>query len=227
MLSTLMSPVLTYLFDSSADTCSASLQSLDLGSFVASGCPKLAIAKLVGVVMLLSSLLVKAPTLLAIIQSKKAVGLSPTSVYLDCILYSNAAFYGLLSGYPFSAWGETLLVLVQSGIMVVLLWMYGGEKGGQKVGFATVAPPVAVYALYLFVVFAVLPPEYYYFLPRSNWPVIFVTRGSQIRLNYENKNTGSTALITMCMQAGGEWEMRNKAFSLGGEGCFGRERCLF
>ena len=64
-------------------------------------------------------------------------------------MYSNAAFYNLQRGNPFTAYGETFMVMIQTLIVVVMIWMYG-EK---KVGIGDVVVVLGGYIVYLFVVF--------------------------------------------------------------------------
>lgn len=64
-------------------------------------------------------------------------------------MYSNAAFYNLRRGNPFTAYGETFMVMIQTLIVVVMIWMYG-EK---KVGIGDVVVVLGGYIVYLFVVF--------------------------------------------------------------------------
>ena len=69
-------------------------------------------------------------------------------------MYSNAAFYNLRRGNPFTAYGETFMVMLQTVVVVVMIWIYGGgeettnKKKKQHVGLVCVG-----YVVYLFVVF--------------------------------------------------------------------------
>jgi len=63
-------------------------------------------------------------------------------------MYSNAAFYNILRGNPFTAYGETFMVLVQTFIVVNLIWFYDA-----KIGSGNIALACATYAAYCFLVF--------------------------------------------------------------------------
>ena len=201
--------IFSFLFQDSSPVCSSHLLSLSLLPFIEYGCHKLAISSLIGVAMIFVSFLVKAPTIYNIISSRKAVGFSMTAVYLDCILYSNATFYGLLMEYPFSAYGETAVQLIQSLVMVLVIWKYADSgKGTSKTEgiFANVSfPAILAYVAYLVFVFGFLPKQYTHILVQMNLPVVFINRGSQISLNYRNKSTGSTSLLTMILQGSGSF----------------------
>ena len=63
-------------------------------------------------------------------------------------MYSNAAFYNLRRGNPFTAYGETFMVMLQTVAVVVMIWVYGEETNKKNVGLVC-----AGYVVYLFVVF--------------------------------------------------------------------------
>jgi hypothetical protein len=75
-------------------------------------------------------------------------GLSVVASYGEVILYSNAAFYNILRGNPFTAYGETFSVLLQTMVVISLIWAYE-----PKIGKADIVAAVAAYCTYLFGVF--------------------------------------------------------------------------
>ena len=66
-------------------------------------------------------------------------------------MYSNAAFYNLRRGNPFTAYGETFMVMVQTVVVVLMIWRYGEEKKGGRTN--NVGVVCGAYLVYLFVVF--------------------------------------------------------------------------
>ena len=82
------------------------------------------LAKVVGVCIVLTSCANKAPVINNIVRSNSVSGLSLTSIYGEIILYSNASLYNILRGNPFSAYGETFTVLLQTMIVAALFWRY-------------------------------------------------------------------------------------------------------
>ena len=62
-------------------------------------------------------------------------------------MYSNAAFYNLRRGNPFTAYGEVFMVMIQTYVLVGMIWKYGGEERA-RVGMVGCG-----YVLYLFAVF--------------------------------------------------------------------------
>lgn len=59
-------------------------------------------------------------------QAKSLVGLAPVSIYADVFLFATSVIYHILKGNPIRAYGESIVILVQTMIMVGLLWRYGG-----------------------------------------------------------------------------------------------------
>jgi mannose-P-dolichol utilization defect protein 1 len=101
------------------------------------------------VAIILASCINKAPVIRNILKSKNVVGLSMAASYGEVILYSNAAFYNILQGNPFTAYGETFMVLIQNMLVVTLIWTY--TKNGF--GMANIALVLAAYCAYLYIVF--------------------------------------------------------------------------
>lgn len=154
------------------------------------------LTKLIGVAIIVGACLNKAPVLFNVAQTKSTTGLAVGSVYGEVIMYSNGAYYGILRGIPFTAWGENGIMTFQSLCIALLLWKYKDDppftaKQKLKSFFA--------YLFYLFVVFRVLKSDQYYLLHMANWPVLLYARGAQIACTYQLKHTGSQSIITTIM----------------------------
>jgi hypothetical protein len=125
------------------------------------------IAKSVGICIILTSCINKAPVIRNIIKSGSrrsdvTTGLSLMAMYGEIILYSNAAFYNVLHDNPFSAYGETLTVLLQTMIVVLLLWYYESSRKVDENNDSSclrmmmrkdVIVALLAYCVYLYVVF--------------------------------------------------------------------------
>ncbi len=125
------------------------------------------VGKLFGVLIIVGSMLNKAPLFINILKSKSVVGISSSSVYSEAIMYSNAAFYCVRQGHPFTAYGETLLITLQTLMVIVLMWKFKVEP---KISIKERSIATAVYAVYIAVVFG-LPEEKLYLLLSCNMPV--------------------------------------------------------
>ena len=114
-------------------------------------------------------------------------------------MYSNAAFYNLRRGNPFTAYGETFMVMVQTVMVVILMWVYSGDKMKKR----NVALVCVGYMIYLFVVFYILTQDTLYILMIYMPLVLLTSRGSQILANYQQKQTGAQSVATTGMNLTG------------------------
>jgi mannose-P-dolichol utilization defect protein 1 len=151
--------------------------------------------KLLGTLIIVGSCLNKAPLFLNIIKTKSVAGMSPQAVYSECIMYANAAFYSYLQGNPFTAYGETLLITIQTVIVILLMWKFKVEP---KVTLKERMVVSAVFAVYVSIVFCI-PKDKLYLLLSINMPVTMFSRGSQIYCYFKEKHTGTQSIITVLM----------------------------
>lgn len=151
--------------------------------------------KALGIAIIAGACLNKAPLILNIVKNKSVAGMTPSAIYGETIMYSNSAFYSLLKGNPFTAYGETLVVTVQSMIVCLLCWTYAVPK----IGIIHKLSAIAAFGVYLFGVFVLLTPTYYHMLMSVNMPVLLFSRGSQIYTFYTSKHTGTQSVITTGM----------------------------
>ena len=152
--------------------------------------------KMVGIAIIAGACLNKAPVVKNILVNKSVAGMATGSVYAETIMYANAAFYSLLRGNPFTAWGENGILTVQCLVVCTLLWKY---KDDPKITVQQQFYAMAAFSTYLIGVFHILQPEYYYLLLSVNQPVMIYSRGVQIYTFYTCKHTGSMSLVTTTM----------------------------
>ena len=67
------------------------------------------ISKLISAGILIASVIIKAPVIHSIISSSSVDGISFASLMGECVMFSNATFYGLRQGYDFTAYGEAAI----------------------------------------------------------------------------------------------------------------------
>ena len=193
-----LQPILQYFFKDQTLTCTNYMTSLDFRNFLTnagSSCFNTLVAKLIGLAIILMSCIIKLPTFRNILKNKSAEGFAFLALYGEVLMFTNAASYGLLMGYPFAVFGETLTQLLQSCFMVVLIWNYSRTVHVSSKVFA-----IACYFVYLASIYLLLPDTYYWILPRLNWPMVILTRGAQISENFKVGHTGSQSLFTIFMQ---------------------------
>ena len=75
-------------------------------------------------------------------QAKSLVGLAPASIYADVFLFATSVIYHVLKRNPIRAYGESVIVLLQTMVMVGLLWRFGTEDDVSATG--TVGAAVVV-----------------------------------------------------------------------------------
>jgi hypothetical protein len=89
-----------------------------------SDCWSRLIVKALGIAIILGACLNKAPVMLNLWNTKSTAGLSSMAVYSETLVYANAASYGMLSGHPFTAYGENLALFLQSLVITYLMWSF-------------------------------------------------------------------------------------------------------
>lgn len=138
-------------------------------------CLKMVISKLLGFAIITGSFVLKLPQILKIAAAKDATGLTPTSFYMEVVLFVSSTAYNVLRGYPISAWGENAVVLVQNIILVLLLWAYRTPK-----------VPVQTRLLLVLAFFTLAggmlltPPKYQWILASMGIPVSIAARIPQV-----------------------------------------------
>jgi mannose-P-dolichol utilization defect 1 len=108
-------------------------------------CLSLAISKALGIAIITTASIVKVPQILKLLQSQSAAGLSFTSYVLETASFLITLAYNVRSGWPFSTYGETALILAQDVVIAVLVLHFtrrDGMAGGFVAGVAAV-----IYAL--------------------------------------------------------------------------------
>lgn len=168
---------------------------LDTFPLLTGACFGSLLIKGIGIGIILGACLNKAPLFMNVLQTGSVEGLSTGAIYGEAIMYSNSAFYGILRRNPFTAYGETAVVAVQTVILATLIWKYRNPP----VTLSQRVTAVAGFMGYCFVVFQVLTPEQYPLLVTSNLPVLIYSRGSQMIATSRLKHTGTNSLITTAM----------------------------
>jgi mannose-P-dolichol utilization defect 1 len=153
--------------------------------------------KLLGLAIILGSCLNKFPIILNIINTRTTVGLSRAAVYGEIVVYLNCAIYGMLESYPMSAYGENIMLSIQSIAILLLIYRHTATPASEQVLAA------AASVAYVTAIVTLIPPEYYYVLMASVWPVQVFSRGSQIIQTFRLKHTGAQSAVTNGMNLAG------------------------
>lgn len=92
-------------------------------------CLSLLLSKLIGLAIVAAASIVKVPQILKLARSQSAAGVSFTSYALETASFLITLAYNVRSGWPFSTYGETALILVQDVVIAVLVLHFGGADG--------------------------------------------------------------------------------------------------
>lgn len=123
-------------------------------------------------------------------------GASFGATYLDLLGYLLQSGYHLVLGSPFSAYGETLIITVQSALLVLLLWRYQSPGAGHA---SVVTALLAAAAAVPFN----LPPAYLLYVQLGTSVVFSVSRLLQIVSIARAGGIGNLSFVTLFMQFAG------------------------
>lgn len=156
-------------------------------------CFAASLSKALGIALIIGSVLVKLPQIIKIYLNKSGAGISIVSVTLDLTAITVYASYNFVKGYPFSAWGDSALLAVQTVIVGVLVLYYQGFVF-QAVGYLLVYLGVC-----LLLMGGVTPVTVLWTMQGFNIPVLLAGKLTQAYTNYKNGHTGQLSAITLFM----------------------------
>lgn len=159
---------------------------------------KIYISKLLGMAILAGSFALKLPQIYNIVSTGNVEGLAPMSFYSEVPLFAASAIYNYRQGNEITTYGESVIILVQNIILVLMLWQYTKPSPsiGTMIGVSTCLSG-AIAAMFI------VPQEYLFVLPLLNLPLTLASRVPQIITNFKLKSTGQLSLITLTLNFGG------------------------
>uniref|UniRef100_A0A8D8K8P2 Mannose-P-dolichol utilization defect 1 protein homolog n=2 Tax=Culex pipiens TaxID=7175 RepID=A0A8D8K8P2_CULPI len=165
--------------------------------FFDADCMKALISKGLGFGIIAGSVLVKVPQITKILKNKSGQGINLFSVCLDLLAITIHMSYSFVSGFPFSAWGDTSFLALQTALIAVLVLFYGGSASGA-VAFG------GVYSAIAYVLMGGLTPLKYLLIAQGlNIPILLLGKLSQAYTNYRNGSTGQLSAVTCFMLLAG------------------------
>ncbi|KAI3440368.1 uncharacterized protein J3R85_003706 [Psidium guajava] len=177
-------------------TCA--LESLRDGRVPDRDCVLPLLSKLVGYCLIAASTTVKLPQILKILKHRSASGLSMLSFELDVVGYTIALAYCLHKGLHFSAYGELVFLLIQSIILVGIIYYYS-----QPLGAKTWTKTLLYCALAPTILSGKVDPVLFEALYACQHAIFFCARVPQIWKNFTNKSTGQLSYLTYLINFGG------------------------
>lgn len=153
-------------------------------------CFKATLSKGLGLGIIAGSILVKVPQIIKLLTSKSADGINLTGVLLDLFAITMHMSYSAVKGFPFSAWGDSVSLAIQTALIATLVFHYNGRVAAAQI-FA-MAYLVASYVL----TSGIVPVSFLWTMQGFNVPVLIVGKLSQAYTNYKNKSTGQLSAAT-------------------------------
>lgn len=166
--------------------------------FMTTACWSTLTAKCLGLLIIAGAFLNKAPIIVNLMDTESVAGLSRGSAYADVLVYANGFAYGFLEGHPVTAYGENAALVLQSFVILLLIWKFTPVISLQEKCLV-----VVVAFLYVTGVSWYLPPWHHSLLIASQWPIMVYARGSQLYATYQVKHTGAQSIITTSMNLTG------------------------
>jgi len=153
-------------------------------------CLKLLLTKSLGYGIIAGATIVKVPQVLKLLKAKSSVGLSFVGVFLELLAITFGAAYAFNKNYPFSAWGESLFMLIETAAIAFLVLFYDGKKSTSVLFLISFTS--ALYVL----MSGLTPVNVLWTLQASNLPLVIVGKLLQAFKNYSNSHTGQLSAIT-------------------------------
>jgi mannose-P-dolichol utilization defect protein 1 len=161
-------------------------------------CVKAVISKGLGYAITFGSGILKVPQIYNIVSAGDATGLAATSFYVEVVDYLGISIYNYRQDYPFSTYGENVVILAQSILLVLLLWQYSAKPYSMMHKLFVVASGGAV----VFAAFS-LPSKYLPLLPTFSICCAVIGKFPQIATNVSQGHTGRLSFLTNFLQTGG------------------------
>jgi len=156
-------------------------------------CFSATLSKALGLGIILGSLLVKLPQIVKIVRNKSGEGISLLSVTLDLTAITIYASYSFVKAFPFSAWGDSSFLAVQT-VLIGVLVLYYANKTPQSTAY------LLGYLIICYILMGgVTPVSTLWTLQGCNIPIVLAGKLTQAYTNYKNGHTGQLSAATCFM----------------------------
>lgn len=156
-------------------------------------CFRATLSKGLGLGIIAGSVLVKVPQILKIYRSKSGEGISIVSVTFDLTAITIYMSYSFMKGFPFTAWGDSSFLALQTLAVGVLVLFYAGLTI-KAVGYLLV-----YFGVVLVLCGGFTPVKVLWTMQGFNIPILLVGKLSQAYANYTNGHTGQLSAVTLFM----------------------------
>lgn len=133
------------------------------------------------------------PQIAKIYSNKSGEGISIVSVTFDLTAITIYMAYNFVKGFPFTAWGDSTFLALQTLIVAVLVLFYARQTV-KALGFVLLYLGICVVLCG-----GLTPVEVLWTMQGFNIPILLVGKLSQAYANYKNGNTGQLSAMTLFM----------------------------
>lgn len=165
------------------------------------GCLQYMASKALGYAIIFFSFILKVPQIRNMIKLKTDKGLSYVSTYSEILTFLFSALYSYHNGNPFSTYGENVIVLIQTLIVLFLSWSYSEVKGSYFLRFLFLVSLISFATMAVLDI--VIPPRAWMAIGSSTIFLVSISRFSQITYSFRTKYTGSLSAFTFLLNIGG------------------------
>ncbi|XP_061182638.1 solute carrier family 66 member 3-like [Saccostrea echinata] len=144
--------------------------------------------------VILSSLIVKVPQIISVLNAKNTKGLSLSSVLLEEVGYSIMLTYSFAMGYPLASYFEYTVLVLQDFILIVAVLHFDGI-----LKMKTIPVFLLYFLVYTGIAFRWFPDIILTAVISLVTPLSFTSKLAQIKLLYTSKNPGQVSLMTWCI----------------------------
>lgn len=158
---------------------------------IAPDCLKLLVSKALSTAIIAGAFGVKFPQIVKIFRAKNVEGISESAFYLEVLSLALASAYSYHNLQPLSTYGESVVILLQCILQVILLWRYSRASSFRVLIVSTTFIGICA------PLFLELVPEAFW-----EWTIISLTalnvsfRLSQIATTFKTKSTGQLSFVT-------------------------------
>ncbi len=160
-------------------------------------CIKLTISKAIGYAIIAGSAILKLPQIIKILSNKSVEGIAKSLFYIEIFMLINTSAISISKSIPFSVYGESIIILLQNFLIVLLFWVYSKDIGAAEKGLMFLI--FSGYSFILFVQNNMIDDKMWEIIGQSNMVLLILSRVPQIITNFQNKSTGQLAFITFLL----------------------------
>ncbi|KAK3737399.1 hypothetical protein QZH41_019944 [Actinostola sp. cb2023] len=158
-------------------------------NFFHAACLKLAVSKALGYGIVVGSSIIKIPQIIKVLSAGSVVGLSLMSFLTELVATTVTAAYSMQKGFPFSTWGESFFMSVQTCLLIVIYFHYNRKP-------SVAALFCALYAVTVYVLLSkYMTPSLLVQLVSLNVPLMAISKMLQIVANFRHGHTGQLSFL--------------------------------